>query len=424
MRFLLTHKKIYCIIYVVKLNKGVPDMLKEKVSKQLSECICFAEEDEKNIGLPYPYSVPTPGKTFRALYYWDTYFTNLGLICSGNVRQARQNVDDMLYMVERFGLVPNGSQKRYLSRSQPPFLSMMVKDVFEVTKDTEWLSVAYSGLEKEYDFWTKNRTAPNGLAHYGYTPTDPAMEALGEKWLARTNSTSTAPLLQLAGNFLAEAESGWDFSPRFNTRAQYFCPPDLNSILWELEKNMAHFSHVLNNGDEKVWQERADKRAERMNAILWRDTAFSDVDYQTGETGKCFSVAAYYPMFVGMATEEQAQALHTRLPELEGKFGIYTCASIKTDGVFQWAAPNVWPCLQWIMYVALKNYGYDADAERIARKYIDMVEDVEAKTGQLWEKYNADTGSCDAACEYQTPPMLGWTAGVYLKLLEEIERKS
>lgn len=397
-------------------------MLKEKVAKQLSECICFAEEDAKNIGLPYPYSVPTPGNTFRALYYWDTYFTNLGLICSKDVQQAKNNVDDMLYMVERFGFVPNGSKKVYLSRSQPPFLSMMVYDVFEVTQDVEWLRMAYDGLEKEYEFWMENRCAPNRLAHYGYTPTDPTDVKLGEKWNARTHSSATVGL-DLAGNYIAQAESGWDFTPRFGVRGQYICAPDLNSVLWKLEDNMAFFSRVLNNGKAEIWESRADSRTKKMTEILWRDGAFADVDYVTGNAGKCFSVASYYPMFVGMASKEQASALYKRLPELEGEYGIYTSAPCNTEGVFQWAAPNAWPCLQWVMYKALKNYGYDESAERIAKKYIDTVERVEAKTGQLWEKYNADTGDCDAACEYETPPMLGWTAGVYLKFVEEFENK-
>lgn len=397
-------------------------MLKDKIAKQLSECVCFAEEDDKNIGLPYPYSVPTPENTFRALYYWDTYFTNLGLICSGNVQQARQNVDDMLYMVERFGFVPNGSQKWYLSRSQPPFLSMMVYDVFEVSKDIQWLNAAYRGLEREYDFWIKNRSVSCGLAHYGYTPTDPAMENWGEKWNVRTNSIAPVSGFELTGNYLAQAESGWDFTPRFGVRSQYFCSPDLNALLWALEKNMAYFANVLGNSDADMWERRALERAKRMNSIMWQknDGYFADVDYITGEVGEVFSVAAFYPMFVGMATKDQAQLLREHLSKLEHEFGVCPCIPHTMEGVFQWAAPNVWPCLQWIVYKALKNYGYNTDAYRVAKKYIAMVEEVEAKTGQLWEKYNANTGGCEAVCEYKTPPMLGWTAGVYLKLIDEI----
>ena len=85
------------------------------------------------------------------------------------------------------------------------------------------------------------------------------------------------------------------------------------------------------------------------------------------------------------------------------------------SGNYQWDSPNLWPCLQWIAYKALKNYGYNGDALRIAQKYVSVVEINEAKTGQLWEKYNADSGFCDVINEYPMPPMLGWSAGVYLK---------
>ena len=399
-------------------------MLKDRIAKQLSECVCFAEEDDKNIGLPYPYSVPTPGNTFRALFYWDTYFTNLGLLCSGNVQQAKQNVDDMLYLVERYGFMPNGSQKWYLSRSQPPFLSMMVYDVFENIRDMEWLQSAYDGLKKEYQFWMENRTAPNGLAHYGYTPTDPTMENWGEKWNARTNSKAPVTGFELTGNYLAQAESGWDFTPRFGVRGQYICCPDLNALLWQLESNMAFFAEVLDNGEASEWSRRKHERADKMNSILWQEDAgcFADVDYVTGEVGTVFSIAAYYPMFVGMATEEQAKRTMERIAELEHPFGVCPCGEHTMPGTFQWAAPNVWPCLQWVMYKAMRNYGFHGDAERIAQKYINVIEENEEKTGQLWEKYNADTGGCDAACEYKTPPMLGWTAGVYLKLLQDMKK--
>ena len=63
---------------------------------------------------------------------------------------------------------------------------------------------------------------------------------------------------------------------------------------------------------------------------------------------------------------------------------------------------------------ALLRYGYRADAARIAKKYIVLVETVAEKTGQLWEKYNAETGDTGVSAEYQTPPMMGWTAGIYL----------
>jgi alpha,alpha-trehalase len=225
--------------------------------------------------------------------------------------------------------------------------------------------------------------------------------------------------MELAGNFIAQAESGWDFNARLGVRGQYFMSPDLNSLLWAFESNMAHFATILANGDAEEWTAKATLRGQRMSELLWQeeDGFFADVDAQTGEIGPVFSMASLYPLFVGMATPTQAARIREKLSLLEHPHGICPCAKHTVEGRFQWDAPNVWPCLQWIAYQAMKHYGYLEDAERIAAKYVALVESVEEQTGQLWEKYNADSGNCDVAAEYVMPPMMGWTAGVYLRFL-------
>ena len=120
-------------------------------------------------------------------------------------------------------------------------------------------------------------------------------------------------------------------------------------------------------------------------------------------------------MYFGLASEEQARKTVQKLDILERKHGVVPCEEYYGKGTFQWAAPNLWPCIQWMVIGALQRYGYFEDALRLAKKYTEIIESVEKTTGQLWEKYNADTGSTDVAAEYQTPPMMGWTAGIYLK---------
>ena len=66
---------------------------------------------------------------FLEMYYWDTYFTNVGLISEGRVELAKSNVDNMLWMVEKYGFMPNGNRNYYLNRSQPPFLWRAVKHI-------------------------------------------------------------------------------------------------------------------------------------------------------------------------------------------------------------------------------------------------------------------------------------------------------
>jgi alpha,alpha-trehalase len=74
--------------------------------------------------LPHPYVVP--GGRFREIYYWDSYFTMLGLLESGRRDLARDMVRDFAHMIDAFGHVPNGARTYYLSRSQPPVFFAMV----------------------------------------------------------------------------------------------------------------------------------------------------------------------------------------------------------------------------------------------------------------------------------------------------------
>ena len=127
---------------------------------------------------------------------------------------------------------------------------------------------------------------------------------------------------------------------------------------------------------------------------------------------------AYYPMYAGLATEEQAQAAVEMLPRLEEAFGVVTCEKNSVKGNFQWNYPNGWACLQYIMVIALDRYGFYEEARRIAGKYIQLVEQAFEETGNLWEKYNVVEGNANVVTEEKMPPMMGWTAGVYLALQE------
>ena len=396
----------------------------ESVKRQLAECVVANQEDivppdgDAYFGLPKPYSVPTPGCSFREMYYWDSYFTNIGFLSVGNVEQAKNNVENILYMIDRFGYMPNGSRKRYLYHSQPPFFAQMVKEIFEADGDMDFLARAYAAMKKEWHYWTSNRSFDNGLAHYGFLAEDPHLqETRREAWKRRTGLEPDADIRVNVGNFIGGCESGWDCNPRWESHSYLYASPDLNALLWNLEQRLADFAKILQTGELEQWQAKADARKALMNQYLWNEErgCFSDLHSETGEFGKVFSAAAFYPLYFGLATAEQAAATVRSLSLLEHPYGIVPCEKYEGEGTFQWAAPNVWPCLQWMVIGALLKCGYNEDAMRLAKQYVDLIERVEAQTGQLWEKYNADTGSTDVAAEYKMPPMMGWTAGIYLK---------
>ena len=374
------------------------------------------------IGLPYPYTTPCVNGMFQELYYWDTYFTNIGLLLIGMTEQAKHNIDNMLYLINRFEKMPNGNRTYYLNRSQPPFLSQMVRELFNTTDDIRWLrEYAYPALKTEYAFWMKKRSDPSGLNRYGCDLTREEeyldVAAYFADRIARPLPDSRDERVAWGKSMMALAESGWDCTGRFAMDAHEHIPVDLNSLLYLLETNMAYFATVLQKpSDASEWQRYADQRQNRMNAVLWNNNrrVFTDVHSQTNRSNELVSAAAFYPLFAGLATPEQAASTVQTLPLLEYEHGLACCEQRDDSMHLQWDFPNGWACLHYLVIQGLLRYGYEDDARRIAETYTRTVEREFERTGNLWEKYNVVTGTVSASFEYDTPPMMGWSAGVYL----------
>lgn len=377
-----------------------------------------------HIGLPYPFSVPqAKGTTFMDLFYWDTYFTNLGLLSLGDLRQAKNNVDDILYLIEKYGYMPNAANTGLLNRSQPPYASMMVREVYERTGDREWLRGAVETLKKEYEFWMTERITPSGLnrhfnsatreellGFYGYLCSD-RFPKMGK--VPRTDDEK----VKIASNYLSEAEGGWDFNPRFGGVCEECNPVDLNANLYMYERNFAWFCRELGQNGAKSWEKKAKTRCDLIQKLCFEpsDGLFYDYNYVTGQRSGVFSSAVFNLLWAGIPTLEQAASLVENLGRLECAHGIAACEDGERDAVYQWDWPNAWASFNTLAVIGLNKYGYVADAARIAEKYLDSVSAICGRTGQLWEKYNAVTGDIDVKDEYAMPgDFMGWTAGAYL----------
>ena len=395
----------------MKMNK-----IEQYLENNWDKCIRESRFDEGTLlGLPYPYTVPSV-EAFNEIYYWDTYFTNVGLLNSGRAMLAKQNTDNILYLVDKYGFMPNGSRTYYLTRSQPPFLFAMVRDICDYYDDNVWLNGAYFALCKEYKFWMNERIAPNGLNRYSPNPDPDTFSELAEGFKSRTKTNPDTPEEELARHCLGTCESGWDMTPRWDFEAHNFNAADLNFLLFAMEKNMAYFAEKLGySEDVAVWNTRAEKRLELMNKfMLDKNNLFLDYNFKTNRLSRIFSAASYYPLYAKAATPEQAAAAAENLRRLEAEFGILTCEKNDSGVLYQWDYPNGWACLQYIVMVGLNNYGYTDDAKRIAQKYVTLAEKVFDETGALWEKYNVVDGSINVSNEYKMPTMLGWSAGVYI----------
>ena len=399
-------------------------MVSEFIKKNWDECVRSVTEDDGTlIGLPYPYIVPSPKESLQEIYYWDTYFTCKGLYRSQKSELAKNCTDDMLYLVDRYGFMPNGNRTYYLSQSQPPVLSMMVKDVYDYYQDKEWLNKAYGILKKEYNFWTENRMTPIRLNSYGANPvTEEEAEKHYESICKRLNYKVPMDDHNLfAKSFLTDCESGWDFTSRCFTKQTESAYVDLNALLYIYEKNMAKFADILCSDEKDMWSQAAEERSVLMNKYMWNGTAFTDFNYKENKHSEVFSVASFYPLWAGVANKEQAAATVARLSELECEYGVAACAENDSPAEFQWDYPTGWAPLQYVMIRALTRYGYVDDAKRIAKKYTDVTEKMFKETGILWEKYNVLTGDQNTTADYKSREMMGWSAGVYLYAKDFLE---
>lgn len=406
------------------------ERIRKYIDENIEKTTRFNTEDtDRRIGLPYVYTVPCADGAFQDLYYWDTYFTNVGLLIEGRVDLAKSNVDNMCYLVNRFGFMPNGSRWEYLSRSQPPFLSQMARDVFAVTGDKEWLAEKYSSLEKEYEFWQGKKASPTGLNGYiNYDVYEEAIDGACQYFKKRTGYEPEGEITREVQEevffaTLSVCESGWDCTSRFLEDGHHYDAVDLNALLYGMEENMQYFSEVLGNGKEAIWEKRKEERLEKMQT-LWSDERelFLDYNFRTEQFSGYASVASLFPLFVGLATKEQAEKSLKLFEKMELPYGI-ACGESNPPWKCQWDYPNVWAPLQFVTYKALMNYGYEAEAERVAEKYVNLVEANFAETGNFWEKYDGITGKV-ASDEYEAPPMMGWTSGVYIFFCKILGRLS
>jgi alpha,alpha-trehalase len=389
--------------------------------------------------LPLPQPFVVPGGRFREIYYWDSYFTMLGLQESGRRVLLEDMVRDFAYLLDAYGHIPNGARSYYLSRSQPPFFFEMVGLL-----STQDPGAAYASylpqLQREYAFWMEGAAQlrpggahrrvvamPDGsiLNRYWDDRDSPRDEAYRDDVELAKSSGRPAP--EVFRDIRAAAESGWDFGSRWfedgKTRARIdttqIVPVDLNSLLFGLENAIR--AGCERRGDEICAREFARRALRRRAAIdhyLWDESSGAYLDYRWTARApiRRISAATLYPLFTQVASDSQAAAVaQATIRELLRPGGIVTTPLTTGE---QWDAPNGWAPIQWIAVAGLRQYAQRSLATTIACRWIDNVENVYEHSGKLVEKYDViATGRSGGGGEYPTQDGFGWTNGVMRKLL-------
>jgi alpha,alpha-trehalase len=426
--------------------------------------------------LPNRYVVP--GGRFNEMYGWDSYFIILGLVHDGRNDLAKGMVGNFFFEIENYGAILNANRTYFFTRSQPPFLTSMIRAVYEhpapgAAPDKQWLGRAYELARKDYGLWIskEHRAGETGLARYYDLGAGPVPEMADDssyypdvlRWLiahpgvhpeymvtepkrptaAETrglalatcdiNLSKVCAAAVVDGHRLSAAyyksdramrESGFDTSFRFGpfsgSTADY-APVCLNSLLYKYELDMALFATELGKPAEaKEWKGRADARKAAIDTYLWDPASglYYDFNFTTGQRSTYHFVTTFYPLWVGAASAAQAAAVEKHLPDFEEGGGLQT--SDVVSGV-QWDAPFGWAPINWLAVAGLERAGFHEDAVRISKKFTATILENFLRDGTIREKYNVASGSANVqvAAGYKSNVVgFGWTNAVYREMTD------
>jgi alpha,alpha-trehalase len=360
-------------------------------------------DDGTLIGLPEPYFIPSArndtGFAYEEMYYWDSYFIAQGLVGTPREHRVKGLADNLITMMERFQVIPNSGRFYMTGRSQPPFLSSFIMEAYAIEQDKRWLERAISVAKQEYRTVWMGTMQPN--------------------WRQVFHGLSRFYDINVLDD-LAEAESGWDMTTRFERRALSYLPVDLNALLYKYERDFESAAKILGYKDEAhEWATRALARSGTMREYLWDEHRgfYFDYNYMTSKQSPVFSLAGFYPMWAGMDSPETAERVMSQLEKFERDGGLTTSAEkphVHSPIPTQWAYPNGWAPLQLITTQGMERYGYHDAAERVARKWImaNLVQFEER--GEFFEKYNV-VKIHDEPVEgvYPSQSGFGWTNAVF-----------
>jgi alpha,alpha-trehalase len=423
--------------------------------------------------LPNRYVVP--GGRFNEMYGWDSYFIILGLVKDNQAELARNMVENFFFEIENYGAILNANRTYFFTRSQPPFLTSMIREVYEHPGNKPlskaWLAKSYSYAQRDYALWTSpiHQAGDTGLARYYDIGAGPVPEMADDssyypdviRWLLAHPEVGTSYLVDAPDNLTpaqasaltkiscdieaskvcahayvdghrltaafyrgdrAMRESGFDTSFRFGPfsgSTEDYAPVCLNSLLYKYERDMAHFATLLGRRSEATeWEHRAAARREAINKYLWNPNSamFYDYNFVTQKQSTYNYITAFYPLWSHLATPQQAASLEHHLSLFEHDGGL---AMSDTNSGTQWDLPFGWAPANWLAIKGLAQYGFTQDATRVAEKFSQTILQNFLADGTIREKYNVVSGSANTAVAtgYKSNVVgFGWTNGVYLQM--------
>nr|WP_299550625.1 alpha,alpha-trehalase [Seonamhaeicola sp.] len=442
-----------------------PDYVKSINKKPGILSLKLKTEDGKTTGVPFV----VPGGRFNEMYGWDSYFESIGLINDGKIELARAMADNFQYEIEHYGKILNANRSYYLTRTQPPFYSSMIRDVYVVTKDKNWLTSHLRTAIKEYEsVWMVEgkRLTDNGLNRFlaegiGIPPEceaghfdailQPYAEAAGlsiAEYIARYED-GTIINKALDTYFLHDRsvrESGHDTSYRIDGNCADLNLVELNAFLYKYETDFQYlikveFNDLFEGYTSTYWEQKAEQRLAATNALLWNSEKglYFDFNHKDHKPSDFIAVTTLVPLWANMCSDSQAEQLvASAIPLLKEKGGLAGSTKASRGDITeqrparQWDYPNGWAPHQMMVWKGLMDYGFHDTAQELIYRWLFMItKNAVDYNGTIPEKYDvvaathkvfAEYGNVGTDFEYITQEGFGWMNASYqygLSLLDD-----
>ena len=444
-------------IETFKLPEVITPAFVKSINNQPGILSLKLESDgDKTVGVPFV----VPGGRFNEMYGWDSYFESVGLLIDGKVDLAKGMADNFQYEIEHYGKILNANRSYYLTRTQPPFYSSLIREVFEITKDKTWLENHLKTAIKEYEtVWMVKgqRLTENGLNRYlaeglGFPPEcevghfDSILKPYAEiKEIAvreyeKGYAEGSIINEELDAYFVHDRtvrESGHDTSYRIEKICADLNVVELNAMLYKYETDFAEIiKHEFNGRFEdyttSYWEKKAKVRQHAVDKYLWNEEEGLYFDYNVKTNTQSTFVAAttLLPLWANLCSEEQAERLiHKAIPMLKEKGGVAGSTKRSRGDINenrpqrQWDYPNGWAPHQMMIWKGLFNYGYINEAQELIYRWLFMItKNAVDYNGTIPEKYDvveathkvfAEYGNVGTDFEYITQEGFGWMNASY-----------
>ncbi|MCL6096154.1 MAG: alpha,alpha-trehalase [Patescibacteria group bacterium] len=409
--------------------------------------------DSNFISIPFHF-LTANDKKFSYIFYWDSFFMFRGLMGSKREWILKDVIENFAYLFDKYGIIPNFNSHASTNRSQPPFLSSMIFDVYKTFNNgngslkwpslikrimlnpranfgqTKWLREKINIAKKEYNsVWNNDNLYNHLVRRFG-------LNRYGDR--------------DIGYAFSSELESGWDFTSRFYNRCNEFLPIDLNSYLYKYEKDFELAASIFGDTQElEYWKDKAQKRKNRINKLMWdeKEGFFFDYEYAQNKRSRFYALSGFVPLWAGIATLKQAKIMVEKLYYFEGKHGLFITwekslppridipklplalkpAIEEIIKPKQWDWPNIWPPLEYLTVIGLLQYGFIEDAKRIMEKSVKTQAKIFRKYGAFFERMDGAKGDKPTNNgHYEIQSGFGWTNAVfyrYIRILKALEKK-